>query len=831
MSARAWLRTRPWLALLLGLLLLGGLLVLLLLRVHAAEVPIARQRAARELSLVAGIVRTQLQQGEYQDIDALFATVAAVDSNITGLELTAANGFRMASYLRAGANAPVISLEAPVAYSYQRVATLRLFEDLAPLYAREKSGALQLGGVYAACALLLVLAMRIALQRNAEAEGLRRALQQLRASNRTLRVLSECNQALVRARSASELMDSMCQILVEKGGFDLAWIGMVEASGAQRVKPVAAHGATAYLDGIDIRWAADTAAGDGPAGRAIRSGQPSVSRDVQVEPTSHPWKARAERFGFRSSIALPLGTAAPAYGVLSLYSSEPPLHFDDDETRLLQELASDLDYGLQALGAEERRRQVELQVERQGQRFQALVEKSADGVAVSDVAGQLRFVGSSVVRVLGYSIAEMTGHSVLEFIHPEDVAEVSKRLSGCAAVDESSAEVTTRARHKDGEWRWLEATFSNLLRDPAVGGIVVNFRDVTQRRDLQQRLLIEHQRSHVFLRKASDSLHILDAEGRLVDASDSFFAALGWARAELLGRDPSFWDVEYSSAARAAMIVRARSGETVRFETGYRRKDGSVFDVEVVASQFELAGAAYTHCSARDLTEVRKLEREVIGAATREQRRLAYELHDALGQELTAARLLADTFAERAAAGTAESAAAGLREVSAILASSLVTARGIVSGLSPLSADKGDLAAGLARLAAASSTSSVQVKLRDRTGGAVAIPVEDRGHLFRIAQEAVQNALKHAKARHIDIDLALDGTELQLTVVDDGSGIVEPQVTAGGHGMYSMRYRCSAIGGRLFVGARPGGGTLVACSVPNQAREEASDDRGRYRKA
>jgi PAS domain S-box-containing protein len=820
MSRRERLARRPWVILALVVLALGALLALLLAWIHGAEATIAHQRATQQLTLVARIVTAQLQQGEYQDVEALLGSIAAADASLDDIELTAGNGFTIASYRRPGVHPAVIAVETTIAYSYRRMARLRLVEDLAPVHAREKSMALQLGGLYVAGSLLLALALRIALQRNAEAQRLRGALQQLHATNRTLRVLSDCNQALVRARSAAELMDSMCRILVEKGGFDLAWIGMAEAGGEQRVRPVAAHGATGYLDDIDVRWSADTAAGNGPAGRAIRSGEPSVSRDVRTEPSAHPWRERAERFGFRSSIALPLGSGAPAYGILSLYSSEPPLHFDADETRLLAELASDLDYGLQALRAEERRREVEQQVERQGKRFRALVEKSADGVAVTDAAGLLLYTGSSIRRPLGYGAGEVLGRSALELVHPEDVREVTKWLSACAAVADSSVEVTTRALHKSGEWRWLDATFTNLLQDPAVGGIVINFRDVTQRRDLQQRLLIEHQRSHVFLRKASDCLHILDAEGRLVDASDSFFAALGWTRAELLGRDPSFWDAEYSGAERAPLIRRVRSGGSLRFETRHRRKDGSVFDVEVAASYFELAGAAYAHCSARDLTEVRKLEREVIGAATREQRRLAYELHDALGQELTAARLLADTFATRATPASPESAA-GFRRVSAILDRSLLTARGIVTGLSPLAADQGDLAAGLARLAASSSTSAVQVRLSDRTGGAVAIPVEDRSHLFRIAQEAVQNALKHADARHIDIELVLDGSELQLTVADDGTGITEPSLAGGGHGMYSMRYRCNAIGGRLFVARRPTGGTLVMCSVPNQAREEA----------
>jgi PAS domain S-box-containing protein len=605
MSLRDRLLARAWPILLLVLLLLGALLVLLLYRSRAAEATIARRSAAQELALVAKVVTTQLQQGEYQEIEALFGSIAAADSSIAGLELTAANGFAIASFRR-GSPEAAISLETPITYSYRRTVTLRLIEDLAPVHAREKSMAVQLGGLYVAGSLLLALALRLALQRNAEAARLREALRELRASNRTLRVLSDCNQALVHATSAAQLMESMCQILVDVGGFSLAWIGMAEEGAARRVRPVAAKGEIAYLEGIEVTWA-DTDAGSGPTGRAIRSGWPSISRDVLKEPTEHPWRARAERFGFRSAIALPLGKATPAYGTLSIYAKEG-LHFEEAEVQLLVELSSDIDYGLQALRKDERRREAEQEVEHQYARFQALVDKSADGVVITDSAGRLCYVGSSTYRVLGYKPAEMLGHSAFEFIHPDDAAEVGRQLAACSAVDESSLEVVARIRHKSGGWPWLEATFTNLLRDPAVAGIVINFRDITQRVELQRRIGLEHQRSQVFLRKASDGLHILDYEGRLIDASDSFCAALGWSRRELLGRDPSFWNPRFTGAELAG--ERLQRGEAVRFESQFRRKDGTTFPVEVVVSKFELAGAAYVHCSARDLTEVRKLQGE-----------------------------------------------------------------------------------------------------------------------------------------------------------------------------------------------------------------------------
>jgi signal transduction histidine kinase len=113
--------------------------------------------------------------------------------------------------------------------------------------------------------------------------------------------------------------------------------------------------------------------------------------------------------------------------------------------------------------------------------------------------------------------------------------------------------------------------------------------------------------------------------------------------------------------------------------------------------------------------------------------------------------------------------------------------------------------------------SGTPVRFRVRHEAPLDIDLKVRNHLYRIAQEAVQNALKHSNARAIDIDLSIRQDSIRLEVFDDGRGLPPPDARGTGLGMRTMRFRCSAIGGRLSMGRRVGGGNSVVCEAP-QAR-------------
>ena len=172
----------------------------------------------------------------------------------------------------------------------------------------------------------------------------------LTRSNRLLRLLSECNQALVGLDNEQELISAICQIMHEQGGYRMAWVGYAEQDEARTVRPVAHAGLEeGYLDQVRISWA-DTGLGRGPTGTAIREGRVCHAPDFLTAPAVAPWRQEALRRGFRSSIALPLFAEGRPFGALTVYADRPTA-FDEDQVSLLQELAGDLAYGIMTLRA------------------------------------------------------------------------------------------------------------------------------------------------------------------------------------------------------------------------------------------------------------------------------------------------------------------------------------------------------------------------------------------------------------------------------------------------------------------------------------------------
>ena len=173
----------------------------------------------------------------------------------------------------------------------------------------------------------------------------KRAEISLRRANRALRVLSEVNQALVRGESESGLLDKVCKVLVEVGGYRLAWIGFVEYDAGKSVRPVAQTGYEAgYLENAAISWS-DTERGRGPTGTAVRTRKIQISKNIATDARMLPWREDALKRGYASPIAIPLLREAGILGVLSIYAAEADA-FDEDEVGLLRELAEDLTFGI-----------------------------------------------------------------------------------------------------------------------------------------------------------------------------------------------------------------------------------------------------------------------------------------------------------------------------------------------------------------------------------------------------------------------------------------------------------------------------------------------------
>lgn len=206
----------------------------------------------------------------------------------------------------------------------------------------------------------------------------KRAEEQIKRLNHIYIVLSNINQAIVRIHEREQLFIEACRIAVDDGKFRMAWIGMVNSQ-TQKVEAVASAGLiNDYLDKIDIDLSSEKRS-KGPTGRAIQSGTHFIVNDIENDDTMIPWKEDAKRLSFRSSASFPLKVFGKTTGCFNLYSSEVGF-FDEDEIKLLDELATDISFALEFMEREAQRKQAEEALQESEEGFRRLFEESTDPI-------------------------------------------------------------------------------------------------------------------------------------------------------------------------------------------------------------------------------------------------------------------------------------------------------------------------------------------------------------------------------------------------------------------------------------------------------------------
>jgi signal transduction histidine kinase len=214
-----------------------------------------------------------------------------------------------------------------------------------------------------------------------------------------------------------------------------------------------------------------------------------------------------------------------------------------------------------------------------------------------------------------------------------------------------------------------------------------------------------------------------------------------------------------------------------------------------------------------DMRRLRELERDIVGASEREQQRIGADLHDGLCQYLAGIACvtgsLRDDLSERF---QPEAETAG--ELHELLRDAIVQARDIARGIAPVHMDENGLSSALEDLATNSSRLH-EINCSFESGGDACITNRDIAtHLYRIAQEATSNAVRHGHASAVSIQLALDATQVILTVEDNGVGMDSNQPAGTGMGLRSMRYRAGVLHGTMEISPVPTGGTRVCCRAP-----------------
>jgi diguanylate cyclase (GGDEF)-like protein/PAS domain S-box-containing protein len=196
-------------------------------------------------------------------------------------------------------------------------------------------------------------------------------------------------------------------------------------------------------------------------------------------------------------------------------------------------------------------------------------------------------------------------------LHPQDRAAAWQTVRDYLASGRVRYENAYRLRHADGGYRWILAR-GERHGDGGNVHLLGSHVDITAQKQIEQALRSESEKNLALLRNASDGIHILDARGDVIEASEAFCAMLGYEREEIIGMNVARWDVHFSQAELPAMLARQFDGGVrSQFETRHRRKDGSLVDVEVSNCPLELAGRPVLFNSARDITERKRAEAQL----------------------------------------------------------------------------------------------------------------------------------------------------------------------------------------------------------------------------
>ena len=325
--------------------------------------------------------------------------------------------------------------------------------------------------------------------------------------------------------------------------------------------------------------------GEGLAGKVAQTGEPAILRNLKEYPEQR--RAFLARDNIQSAVSVPLIGTTGGIGVMKLAASNPD-YFDPAGLDLLVNLGRQIAIGVEKLRMTEALRDAE-------KKFHSLVEHSADCILTLDETGKVTYASPGLIRILGYTPEEFMGQVSFKHIHPEDENRIRETFRRMLQKTKGFETLDCRMRHSSGQWRWIEATVANLLDNPAMGCIVVNFHDITERKQIEQNIRDEKERFRAILDNLPVMITMYDPQGSMLLLNKEFERLVGWSKEDAEKSDlmkEIFPDPEYRRKAWEHMMsgksgwqdykIRARKGNIVESAwTNIRLPEGNWIGIGV----------------------------------------------------------------------------------------------------------------------------------------------------------------------------------------------------------------------------------------------------------
>ena len=476
-------------------------------------------------------------------------------------------------------------------------------------------------------------------------------------------------------------------------------------------------------------------------------------------------------------------------------------------------------------------------------RLAAIVECSEDAIISKGLDGIIRTWNGAAERLFGYEAAEVIGRPITVIIPPDRLDEEKRIISSLKRGSRVDHYETIRV-HRDGTPIHVLISASPV-RDASgrITGASKVARDLTGVRKAEAALRESEQRMRAIIETAVDAIVTIDDKGIIESANPAIEKMFGYARAELVGQNikmlmPDPYRGEHDDYLRNYLRTGHARIIGIGREVTALRKDQTTFPMSLSVSEVALGSRRLFTGMIHDLSTRRLLERQIVEASSNEQRRIGQDLHDGLCQDLIGIAFAADIAAKQLRDGAVLEPGA-IERIATSVRESALQARRLSHGLNPVDPKAGGLPPALDTLARRISetfhlTCTFEWDRRTRVRDALTAT-----HLYRIAQEAVSNAIKHGKAKEIAIRLLTEEGYLVLTVSDNGIGLPASMFrsspgtddgaaceSATGIGLHSMKYRAHMIGATFDIRQRAEGGAIVECMIrlPSPGMESVAQE-------
>jgi PAS domain S-box-containing protein len=456
----------------------------------------------------------------------------------------------------------------------------------------------------------------------------RRNEAQVTALHRIYSVLSATNKAIVRIHDKKELLNEICRIVVEDGGFTMAWAGLINPE-THHIDQVAASGhVEGFLDKISISID-DVPYGRGPTGTAFRKGTFTICNDIEHDPAMAPLRKMTIERGYRSLAAFPFARDTPNAGVITFYSSEPGF-FTDPIIRLLDEQSGDITFALVTLSHEEQRVAAENELKRSELRYRRLFETAQDAILIlNGNTGEVIDANKFILDMLGYPLEYFIGKHLWElgFIKDKSIAQqafAELKKNGYIRYEDIPLE-TLGGKSFNVEF------ISNVYLVGDIKIIQCNIRDITDKKIIQDALQVSETRYRRLFETAQDGILIVDADsGQIVEVNPFLIDMLGFSREQFLGK--KLWEIGLFKdiVANKDNFEELQRKEFIRYEDmPLETADGRKIAVEFLSNVYTVNNKKVIQCNIRDNTE-RKLAEEAKIASEIRYRRLFETAQDGI---------------------------------------------------------------------------------------------------------------------------------------------------------------------------------------------------------